>query len=457
MSFGRVSKAEVLQNVMAGLTVSFVALSLGAAFGVLSGRGAFAGMLSAAIIATITSALGGTRIQCSGPTGVMTTVTVVLVAAARERAELAGSETSADHLINLTIFVAAAMLLLSAILRLGKFVALVPNVVISGFMNGIAVIICLEQLKKLFGFAGHIAYTGPMRDNLLIAAASFALAYAIPRFTRRYVPKFSSLLSGTFLTIILMTALSGALQLPVEHVQVSTTIHNAGDLTRLIADQWPRGWDRDDLLFVLPFAFQLFLIAYLDTLMTALVVDKMMKETTKPNKELMAQGVATVAVGVLGGIPGALATIRCGLMVKEGASLRLAGILVGVFTLIEIMLFQNAINLIPQAVFSGILIKVGVDVFDWLPVRLYVKELIDDPGNVLRNFLSRHDDEPIFVTNREMIMITATAAITVIWDLNIAVAACTAGFYLHNLVLNRRNPMRDLKPLVESESLAGEP
>lgn len=134
----------------------------------------------------------------------------------------------------------------------------------------------------------------------------------------------------------------------------------------------------------------------------------------------------------------------------------LAGIMVGVFALMEMILFQNAIYLIPQAVFSGILFKVGYDVFDWLPVRLYIKELLRDWHQLLHNFFSRHDDEKIFVTNREILVILGTTFVTIFWDLNVAVGVFTTLFYLVNKILMKSNPMRDLQPITETKGMNDE-
>lgn len=452
----QVTKQQFVQNVVAGLTVSFVALSLGAAFGLLSGRGAFAGMISAAVIASVTALLGGTRVQCSGPTGPMTALTAVLVATAYGRLQEQHPTINPDHAINITIFLMAAILIIAALFRLGRFVTYVPSVVVSGFMNGIAIIIWLDQFKKLFGVGGQTALEGPVYQNVLLFAFSATLMFALPILTKKYFTKYESLLSATILTLILSTAIAYLLGLNIERVQLNDSLKSLSDVNALIAAQWPTEWSRAVIFFAIPFAFQLAFLAYLDTLLTSLVVDKMTGEETRRNKELFAQGVAGGLVALLGGIPGAQATIRSVLIIKEKATLRFAGVLVGVFALIEIILFQDAINLIPQAVFAGILIKIGVDVFDWLPPRLYLKELFHKPSVALHEFFSRHDDEPIFVTNREMLVIAGTALVTVIWDLNVAVALFTALFYLHNKLLNRHNPMRDLKPDAETGSFVGE-
>jgi len=143
------------------------------------------------------------------------------------------------------------------------------------------------------------------------------------------------------------------------------------------------------------------------------------------------------------------------LIVKEHATKRLAGILVGVFALIEIILLQNLINLIPQAVFAGILFKVGYDVFDWKPLRLYVGEWAKDRHQLLHPVFSRHDDQKIFVTNREFLVIAGTTLVTLLWNLNVAVLLFTALFYLHNWVFPRHR-MRDLKPVTETEGVTDE-
>lgn len=446
---------QLLKNVTAGVTVSFVALSLGAAFGVLSGRGAFAGMLSAAIIAFVTSALGGTRIQASGPTGPMTAVTAVLVAAAHDTAPAAG--VSPDHFINIVLLLTAGVLVVTAVLRLGKFIRFVPNVVISGFMNGIAIIIWLDQLKKLVGMGGVAAFSGPRLVNIVVAGVSMVLVFVIPWAARRLLPRAASLLSGTLLTIVLMTSVVTLLGLPIERVSLEASIRSWEDFTGIVVRQVPAAWSWDIVRMALPWAGQLAVLAYLDTLLTSLVIDKMTGEQTQQNKELFAQGAAAAAVSAVGGIPGAQATIRSVLIVKEGATWRLAGILVGVFALVEMLLLQDLINLIPQAVFAGVLLKVGYDVFDWLPLRLYLKEWFASSGQMAHHFFSRHDDQLIFVTNREFLMIAGTSVVTVVWDLNAAVALFTALFYVANKLLNRRNPMRDLVPVLETESVTDEP
>jgi len=433
-----------------GLTVSFVALSLGAALGMLSGRGAFAGMVSAGIIAVITSLFGGTRVQCSGPTAPMSAVTAVTVAYAQDHVDLLLGVTPGQF-VNLALVVCGLMLIGMGLLRLGRFIRLVPNVVISGFMNGIAVLIWLDQLRLLFGFGGKRALQGPFLENLAIALTTLVLIFALAPLTRRIVGPRARYLPATLVAIVLATIAAALLHWPIEHIQLSGGVSSLAEFGALLAAQWPETWSWPVLLLTVPLALQLALLCYLDTLLTSLVIDKMTGEATRQDKELCAQGLANGAVALVGGIPGAQATIRSVLMLKEKASLRLAGVMVGVFVLVELVLFQELITMIPKAVFVGVLLKVGWDVFDSIPLRLYARQVAEKRAKMFRNFFARHDDEPVFVTNRELLMILGTTLVTVFIDLNSAVVCFSVLFYLHNRVLNRRNPMRDLKPEVETE------
>jgi SulP family sulfate permease len=428
---------EVLQNLIAALTVSFAAISLGAAFGLLSGRGAFAGIISAGVIALITSLFGGTRVQCSGPTAPMTAITVLVVAFAADQLLVEVPGANQVHFINIVFILSGAMLALSAVLRLGKFIEIIPNVVVSGFMNGIAILIWIDQIKKLVGLGGKEAYGGPLALNLGVAAVTCALIFIIPMVTRK-VPK-GSLLSATLLSIIIMSAAVAVFQIPIETILLDTRIDSFASVKNIVAAQIPTSWSWELIVLALPFAAQLAALGYLDTLLTSLVVDKMVGEKTKRNKELAAQGLANATSAVLGGIPGAQATIRSVLIIKENATARYAGVMVGVFVLVEMVLFQDLLNYIPQAVFAGVLFKVGWDVLDKDSVVIYI--------NQLRGI---ETGQKFAISHVEMLFfIGGTTLVTVLKDLNIAVAVFTVLFFLYNKALFRKNPLQDMRAPAE--------
>jgi len=395
---------EILQNLIAALTVSFAAISLGAAFGLLSGRGAFAGIISAGVIALITSLIGGTRVQCSGPTAPMTAITVLVVAFSANELILKIPGANQVHFINIVFVLTGVILALGAIFRLGKFIEIIPNVVVSGFMNGIAILIWIDQIKKLFGIMGKKAYGGPVAANVIVAIISCALIFLIPKFARK-IPK-GNLLSATLMSIVIMSGIVAVFNIPIETIQLNTRIDSFASIKEIIITQFPTTWSFELIILALPFALQLAALGYLDTLLTSLVVDKLMNESTKRNQELAAQGLANATAALLGGIPGAQATIRSVLIIKEKATKRYAGVLVGVFVLIEMVLFQDLLNFIPQAVFAGVLFKIGWDVFDKDSIIIYLNQMKNiDTG------------KKFHITNVEMFLfIGGTTLITVLKD-----------------------------------------
>ena len=432
--------SELVKNLLAGLTVSFVAISLGAAFGILSGRGAFAGIISAGVIAFITALLGGTRIQCSGPTAPMTAVTVLLMAFATNGLAESAPGTDPDQFVSMVFVLAGAGLVLMALLRLGRFIGLVPVPVISGFMDGIAILIWLDQFYRLFGLAGKERIGGRLDGNIAIVLATAFLAFTLPKLFSRFLPKSLHFLPATLVTIVVMTIVVQVLRIPIETVSLNT-LDSFDEFVAIVQRNVPKQWSLGLLWLATPFVLQLMMLCYLDTLLTSLVVDKKMhddfgiEERTKQNKELAAQGVANASVAFLGGIPGAQATIRSVLILNEGATWRLAGVAVGVFVVIEMLLFQDYIGLIPQAVFTGILIKVGYDVFDWPPVIAYFGQ-----G---KSQTAEGPSPQSLMSSEDMIFIAGTALVTVLVNLNVAVIAFCVLFYLRRVPIKRMFKRQD--------------
>jgi SulP family sulfate permease len=433
---------SIFTNLLAGLTVSFVAISLGAAFGIASGRkdGAFVGILSAGVIAFITSMFGGTRIQCSGPTAPMTAVTAALVVAVTtgtSAAAVAELGVSPHIFINQVLILTGIMLVIAGVIRAGKLITLVPKVVISGFMNGIAVLIWVAEIGKLFGVFGQTVIGGQMAFNLGVAAVTTVLCFVAVPFVHKTLPKFLHFLPGALLAIVVVTAVvavTGMTAAQMEFISLAK-VSSVADITRLFSGQTPDNWGLPVLLLALPFAANLTFLCYLDTLLTALVADRMATdifqkpEVTKKNKELAAQGLANGAVAFFGGIPGAQATIRTVLILNERATWRMAGVAVGVFVMIEMFLFQGMLELIPKAVFTGVLLKVGYDVMDWGPIVAWIKGLTGKPTGMR-------------VSHPQMGIIGGVTATTVFVNLNVAVIAFTVGYHVLRRI-GRRIPDLD--------------
>lgn len=435
-------KKTIIIDLLAGLTVSFAALSLGAAFGVMSGRGAFAGMLGAAVIPIITSLFGGTRVQASGPTAPMTAITALVVAYAYEH--FSGSKELAEQFITLVLLMSGGFIILAGIFRLGKFISLVPNVVVLGFMNGIAVLIWVDQLKKLFGLAGKTAIEGGILTNSIIAFGCLGMIYLFPILLKKVgIPeKIRRFLPSIFITILLLTTVTTLTNIDVARVSLGSSVSSIDEFKNLIMSYFPSDsslftWEM--LYQAIPYALQLCLLAYLDSLLTALVVDKMTKEKSNYNKELMAQGLANSISGLLQGIPGAQATIRSVLLIKEGAQNRIAGVFVGVFALLGFLVFSNLIVLITSAVFVGVLFKAGIDVLDRDFAIAYYKN---------KWFKNK-------IRNIQFLFIIYTTLVTVIVDLNVAVFSGTILFYIGKKFFGVIDAEDDYE-VVHSDNLLGQ-
>ena len=410
----KLNSSGIIKNLIAGLTVSFAAISLGAAFGVMSGRGAMAGMIGAAVIPIITSIIGGTRLQASGPTAPMTAVTALIVAKAYE---LIPDATLAAQFITLTILMSSVIMFLMALLRTGNLIKFVPNAVVLGFMNGIALLIWFDQVVHLFGLNGKPQLDGGLLVNLLLVLGTLVLIYGIPGITKRTKMKeqVKLFLSPVLLAILIVTFGTFFSGIEVQSVEMGVSIGSATEFFSFIASCVPKSeiLTSHFMWMALPLAFQLAMLGYLDSLLTSLVIDRMTGEKTRRNKELFAQGISNAASGLLQGLPGAQATIRSVLLLKEGADSRLAGVFVGIFALIFILFFGHWITLIPSAVFIAILLKAGWDVTDRDYTRAYFR------GKWWTSYKR----------NFQVLIIALTMVITVVVDLNTAVISGTILFF----------------------------
>ncbi|NJN41956.1 MAG: SulP family inorganic anion transporter [Flammeovirgaceae bacterium] len=403
-------------DLLAGLTVSFAAIALGAAFGTMSGRGAFAGMMAAAVIPIITSLFGGTRLQASGPTAPMTAVSALLIAYAYE--EFAGDKVLAEQFVTLVFMLSAVIILLFSVLRIAKLIELVPQVVIFGFMNGIALLIWVDQIKKLFGWGGADKFAGNTLINVLIALGTLALIYSVPILLRKYNVRKSiqMFLPGALVGILVMTLITSLTGVEIERVKLGASIDTFSGFTQHVSMYFPGAdiFKSKYIVQALPYALELSLLSYLDSLLTALVIDKMTGEKSKLNKELFAQGLGNIGAAIVQGIPGAQATIRSVLLIKEGAQTRLAGVMIGVFALLGIIVFKDYLTIVTAAVFVGVLFKAGADVFDF-------------------DFSAKYFTMGLFkykTNNYQFSFVLYTTLITILIDLNVAVISGTILFYL---------------------------
>ena len=409
------NKRIIITDLLAGLTVSFAALALGAAFGIMSGRGAFAGMIAAAVIPIITGLFGGTRLSVSGPTGPMTAVSSLVVAFAYESFQ---DKILAEQFITLVFIMLGVFLILASILRLAKYISYVPQVVILGFMSGIAMLIWIDQFKVVFGLGGKVAPDGEVITNIVIALSTVLLIFLIPVILKKLkLPhNIRIFIPPTLSAIIIMTVITSVFNMNVGHIKLGSDGSSISDLATLAISYIPSmqilKWEY--IMMALPYALQLLLLGYLDSLLTALIMDNLTKEKSNYNKELFGQGLSNIASAIVMGIPGAQATIRSVLLFKEGAKTRLGAVSAGVIALLLFMVFKDYVTIVTSAVFIGVLLKAAWDVFEKEFLTIYLKR---------KWYLNKS-------RNIQLVFILYTMFATALVDLNFAVFSGTVFFYL---------------------------
>ena len=338
-------------DIFGGVTSAVVGLPVALAFGVASGLGAIAGIYGAIAVGFFAAVFGGTRSQISGPTGPMSVAMAVIVTSH------AGSLAEA-----FTVVVMAGLLqMLLGVLRIGRFVAYTPYSVISGFMSGIGIIVMLVQTLPFLG--APVATGGPMGSirawpeavmsaNLsafAIAAVTLAVGVAWPARLRRFLPStLAALIAGTALGVLWLT------DTPV-----------IGDVPTGLPDLRLPALSPDALAGAVQPALIIALLGSIDSLLTSLIADSMTRTRHDPNRELVGQGIGNAIAGLIGGLPGAGATMGTVVNIRAGGRSRVSGVLRAAILLTLVLGLGRYVEAIPHAVLAGILMKVGWDIIDW--------------------------------------------------------------------------------------------
>lgn len=350
-------------DIFGGITAAVVALPLALAMGVASGAGPIAGIYGAIFVGFFASLFGGTPSQVSGPTGPMT---VVMAMVFTQYTSLYPDNPEYGAALAFTVVIMGGLFqILLGVLKVGRYIELVPHPVISGFMSGIGVIIILLQLAPILGQEGAskpllivqqaVDYFGHIhKPSLLLGLATLLLVYGVPRF----LPAVNKLMPAPLLALLVGT-LTYLLFMPHSDTPILGEI--------------PTGFPSPIMpsmtlaLFagMVKSALMLAVLGAIDSLLTSLVADNITRTFHKSDRELIGQGIGNSIAGLFGGLPGAGATMRTVVNVKAGGQTPLSGALHSVILLLIILGVGVLASDIPKAVLAGILVKVGTDIIDW--------------------------------------------------------------------------------------------
>jgi len=349
-------------DLIAGITVGLVALPLAMAFAIAAGATPQAGLYTAVVAGFAISALGGSRCQIGGPTGAFVVIIFGILARYGE-----------NGLLVCTVM-AGVILILLGVTGLGTAVKFIPRPVVIGFTNGIAILIASTQMKDFFGlrtapvpgdFIGRMRVLAQAARTVSTESTLLALgALAVILLFRRFVPR----VPAYIVALVLGTLLVLALHLPVETI---------GSRFGGIPSGFPHFqvpvFDYRMVRTLLSPAITIALLGALESLMSAVVADRMSGDRHNPGVELVAQGVANILSPLFGGLPATGAIARTATNIRAGAKSPVSGI-VHSFTLLAVLLFAAPLaRFIPLAVLSAILMVVCYGMGEWYEIPEILK------------------------------------------------------------------------------------
>ena len=401
-------------DLLGGLTAAVVALPLALAFGnaALGPGGAIYGLYGAIITGFLAALLGGTPAQVSGPTGPMSvTVAGVIssLAAVGVNQDLSAGEIL--PMVMAAVVIGGVCEVLLGVLRLGRFITLVPYSVVSGFMSGIGFIILVLQLGPFVGITTRGGVVDSLQTlanssglnpaALAVGVMTLAVVFLSPLRLRQWIP-------SPLLALVIVTPLSllffnddRLIALGLEPLARIGAIPEGG--LQLVMPNFS-----EHLPELVKAGLVLALLGAIDSLLTSLVADNITQTSHDSNRELIGQGMANTAAGFLSGLPGAGATMRTVINIKSGGATPLSGMSHSLVLLIVLLGAGPLAAQIPTALLAGILIKVGLDIIDW--------------GFLLRAHR---------LSGKTAVLMYAVLLMTVFWDL---IWGVLVGMFIANLL-----------------------
>ena len=341
------------RDLMAGITVGIVALPLALAFGITTGAGATAGLVTAILAGFIAAIFGGSNFQVSGPTGAMTVVLVPIVA-----------KYGVQSLIPLGFF-AGLLTLVLGLLHAGSLINRVPWPVMEGFTLGIAVVIALQQIPTALAtpsiYGGRTVSTawqtlkGALETGLnysaiFVVVLTLLIKFTYPRLVLKLKIKFH--IPASILAILLSSIVVTLFAIDVPKV---------GDLPKAIFHLTRIELFDIGIYELLTAVIAIAMLASIESLLSARVADQMAhshdaENSYQPNRELFGQGLASMFSSIFGGMPATGAIARTGVNIRSGASSRLSAIFHAVFLLSVVLVLSPIISEIPTPALAGVLL-----------------------------------------------------------------------------------------------------
>ena len=350
---GCASSACYKNEILSGLTVALALVPEAVAFAFVAGVDPLVGLYAAFMVGLLAAIFGGRPGMISGATGAMAVVMVALVA-----------EHGVEYLFA-AVVLTGVFQIGAGVLRLGKFIRIVPYPVMLGFVNGLAIVIFLAQLQ-------HFQVTSPegikewlSGDALLI----FSGLVVLTLFVVYFLPKVTGSFPAALAAIITVTLL--VMGLDLDTIKVGDLASIKGGLPSFHIPAVP--FTFETLLIILPYSFILAAVGLIESLLTLSLIDEVTNTRGRGNRECVGQGIANTVTGMFGGMGGCAMIGQSMINVNSGGRERLSGIAAALFLLMFILFASPLIERIPMAALVGVMFVVVLATFEWSSLRIMGK------------------------------------------------------------------------------------
>nr|WP_321452474.1 SulP family inorganic anion transporter [uncultured Carboxylicivirga sp.] len=350
--------SNLKNEVLSGLTVALALVPEAVAFSIMAHVSPLIGLYSAFIIGLITAVFGGRPGMISGATGAIAVVIVGLV-----------SRHGVEFLFAAVVLMGIIQILVG-VLKLGKFIRLVPHPVMFGFVNGLAIVIFMAQLEqfKVVDALGNKEWMGGI--PLVIMLAFVGLTMLIIHF----LPKLTKVVPAALTAIVVVSAI--ILGFGIETRTVGDIASISGGLPEFHLPMMDLNWD--NFMIILPYSLIMAAVGLIESLLTLTVIDEMTETRGRGNKECIAQGTANLVCGFFGGMGGCAMIGQSVINVSSGGRKRLSSIIAAVGLLLIVLFGSILIEKVPMAALVGLMFMVSIGTFEWASLKIFRKVPVMD-------------------------------------------------------------------------------
>ena len=357
-------KVNFKNEILSGLTVALALVPEAIAFAIIAGLSPLTGLYAAFSIGLITSILGGRPGMISGATGAVAVIYVGMISVLKETIPGITIEEITQYVFA-TVILAGAIQIIVGILKLGKFIRLVPHPVMFGFVNGLAIVIFMAQMDS-FKIDGNWIAGNDLWLMLGLVLLTMLIIWGLPKLTKA-VP--SSLVAIIIVSSI--TIFGGFETKTVVDTLVGDVKTLQGGFPPLNIPHIPLNWETLSLIF--PYALIVAGVGLIESLLTLNLIDEITQTRGRSNKECIAQGTANIVTGFFSGMGGCAVIGQSLINISSGARARLSGVVASIGLLSFIIWGAPVIEQLPMAALVGVMFMVAIGTFEWASLKVFGK------------------------------------------------------------------------------------